>query len=409
MTKHVNSPVVVIGGGPAGLMAAEILSTAGQKVYLFDHKPTLGRKFLMAGRGGLNLTHSEPLPSFLTKYGAAESFLRPLIKEFSPDALRQWCEDLGQPTYIGTSGRVFPKAMKASPLLRAWLGRLETLGVEFRLQRRWTGWNDAGALTFTAPDGGLEIVDNAAATLLALGGGSWPSLGSDGVWMDILGDHHVPLTPLAPSNCGFVVPWSDFFKNKYAGHPLKNIALLCGDASVNGEMMITANGIEGGAVYALSSHIRDALSHHHECTLYIDLRANQTREDILSKLNRTPRARQSFSTYLQKTLGLSSAAMNILREYDRNIQNLPTGSLAALIKSLPLKITDAFPMERAISTAGGITLNAVDENLMIKQMPGVFCAGEMLDWEAPTGGYLLQASFATGVRAANGIRTYLSK
>lgn len=403
------APIAIIGGGPAGLMAAEVLATAGKKVRLYDQKPSLGRKFLMAGRGGLNLTHSEPLPSFMQKYGIAETFLAPKVAALTPEALRQWCEDLGQETYIGSSGRVFPKAMKASPLLRAWITRLESLGVEFRMGRRWTGWNDDGTLTFTTSTGEAENVTDMSATLLALGGGSWPNLGSDGAWMDILGKHHVPLSPLAPSNCGFVVEWSNVFKDKFAGHPVKNIALLCGDVSVNGEMMIAEGGIEGGAVYALSSHIRDAITQNGDCTLYIDLRANQTREDILHKLNRTPRARQSFSTYLQKTVALSPVAINLLREHDREVQNLPNGTLAALIKSLPVTVTAPFSMARAISTAGGIMLDALDDDMMIKKIPGVFAAGEMLDWEAPTGGYLLQASFATGVAAANGILKYLSR
>lgn len=396
-----HKPIVIIGGGPAGLMAAEVLARAGHKVHVYDRKLSLGRKFLMAGRGGLNLTHSEALPQFLKRYGAAEEFLTPLIEKFSPQDLCAWCEALGQETFVGSSGRVFPKAMKASPLLRVWQARLESLGAEFKLNRRWTGWDESGTLIFEKAQG-IEKTE-AAATLLSLGGASWPGLGSDGSWTDILKD--VPIAPLRPSNCGFHVAWSEVFKKKYAGQPLKNISLRCGDQIVAGEMMIAANGIEGGAVYALSSLIREMAP----AMVYIDLRPHQTLKDIIEELVKTPIARQSLSTYLKKALGLSPVAIGLLREADINVGQLPAAALAALIKAVPVKVTAPFAIDRAISTAGGITLDALDNNLMLIDKPGVFAAGEMLDWEAPTGGYLLQACFATGAAAGEGIRRWLKQ
>ncbi len=398
-------PIIIIGGGPAGLMAAECLARAGHTIYLYDRKPSLGRKFLMAGRGGLNLTHSEPLPQFMKRYGAAEDFLTPLIEKFPPQALRQWCEDLGQETFVGSSGRVFPKAMKASPLLRAWLARLELLGVEFRLQRTWAGWDETGALVFINAQGETETVQSAA-TLLALGGASWPGLGSDGRWTELL--KGIPITPLRPANCGFQVAWSDIFKEKFAGQPLKNITLRHDDQSVAGEVMIAQKGIEGGAVYALSTSIREAIAQEGDSTVFIDLRPHQTLQELTAKFDQSPIGRQSFSTYLKKAAGLSPLAISLLREADLSVAQLSAEKLAALIKAVPVTITAPFDIDRAISTAGGIALDALDEALMLKQKPGVFVAGEMLDWEAPTGGYLLQACFATGVVAADGIGRRLS-
>ena len=393
--------IAIIGGGPAGLMAAEKLATEGASVIVYDRKPSLGRKFLMAGRGGLNLTHSEPLEIFMEKYGAAKNFLTPAIDDLTPDQLRAWCEGLGQETFIGTSGRVFPKAMKASPLLRAWLKRLGDLGVQFKLQREWKGWSDDGGLIFDTPDG-LVVTHKPDAVLFTLGGASWPSLGSDGAWAKILKSKQIAIVPFKPSNCGFVCNWSDYMKEKHAGTPLKNIALTHGDKTVHGEIIITQNGIEGGAVYALSPVIRD----HLPCTISIDLRPALSIEPLLTKLN-IPRGRQSLSTYLKKTVGLTPAAIALLRESKADIQTLSPDALAAYIKSVPLTLTEPFSMERAISTAGGIRLDALDSNLMIREMPSYFAAGEMLDWEAPTGGYLLQASFATGYAAAKGMIKYL--
>lgn len=400
------NPVVIIGGGPAGLFAAEYLAGAGLPVHIYDRKPSLARKFLMAGRGGLNVTHSEPLEKFVTRYGAAQPFLAPMIEQFTPDDLRAWCEGLGQETFVGTSGRVFPKAMKASPLLRAWLARLDSLGVQFHLQTRWRGW-DGDALMFETAQGDVRTV-RAAATLLALGGASWPSLGSDGSWVDILSARGVPIAPLRPANCGFVVQWSDVFRKKFAGTPLKNIALRVNENSVKGEMVVGEKGIEGGAVYALSSSIREIIAERGEAVLHIDLRPEQTTDDIVRKFDKTPMGRQSFSTYLKKTLNLPSVAINLLREANNDVTSLSSCDLAALIKAVPVKTTAPFDIDRAISSAGGIKLDAIDSRMMLKNMDGVFAAGEMLDWEAPTGGYLLQACFATGRAAGRGIEAFLT-
>lgn len=390
------SEIVIIGGGPAGLMAAEILAKAGQSVTVYERKPSVGRKFLMAGRGGLNLTHSENLSLFTGRYGERSVNLSPLIHEFSPDDLRQWCEGLGQETFVGSSGRVFPKAMKASPLLRAWLARLDALGVVFHLQHTWKGWRN-GALLFTDAQGEEKTV-TPDATLLALGGASWPSLGSDGAWMDFLS---IPVAPLRPANCGFALPWSDFMKQK-AGEPLKNIALTHAGKTVAGEMMIAENGIEGGAVYALSAPIREDILSTGRANIAIDLRPNLSAADIVQKLS-LPRGRQSLSTYLQKTLGLTSVQNTLLREARPDVGRLNSEDLAVLVKAVPLTLIAPFPMGRAISSAGGIPFAELDGNLMLRQKPGVFAAGEMLDWEAPTGGYLLQATFATAIAAAKGI------
>jgi len=397
--------IIIIGGGPAGLMAAEVLAKAGHGVTIYDRKPSVGRKFLMAGRGGLNLTHSESLDKFLPRYNDAQTYLTPIIQKFSPDDLRAWCENLGQETFTGSSGRVFPKAMKASPLLRAWLGRLEQLGVQFKLQRTWRGWDKEAALVFETPDETYETV-KPDAVLLALGGASWPGLGSDGSWQALLEASGVGISPLKASNSGFTVPWSAHMKEKHAGEPLKNITLTLGDKTVAGEIMISEHGVEGGAVYALSAAIREAIAAKGSATVTIDLRRQQTKDDLVAKLSR-PRGRQSFSTYIQKSLSLQTIHTTLLREIAADVQNHTPEQLAALIKSVPLTLAAPFSIDRAISSAGGIRLDALDGNMMIKALPGVFAAGEMLDWEAPTGGYLLQACFATGFAAGNGMMAYL--
>lgn len=385
------SHIAVIGAGPAGLFAAEKLSAAGCAVTVYDRKPSPARKFLMAGRGGLNLTHSEDIDIFLTRYGAAQDFMAPLIRAFSPADLRGWCEELGQETFVGTSGRVFPRAMKASPLLRAWLNRLAGQGVQFKFGVTWTGWNNDGALTFDNGD-----VATAHATLLALGGASWPGLGSDGTWAGILSNRNVPLVPFAPTNSGFHVAWSDYLKTRFAGTPIKNIRLTHNDHSVHGEAMITEQGIEGGAVYALSSRLRGG-----GAVITIDLHPHLDESAIARKLS-APQGRQSLSTYLRKTLNLPPVAVALLHESGKEIT-------PALIKACPLTLCGPFPIDRAISTAGGIALDAINDNMMIKNLPGIFVAGEMLDWEAPTGGYLLQGCFATGHAAAKGILGYQSR
>ncbi len=396
--------VAIIGGGPAGLIAAETLAAAGKRVIVYERKTSLGRKFLMAGRGGLNITHSEPLDKFLTRYGQSSEFLSPFLHDFTPGRLREWCEGLGEETFTGTSGRVFPKSFKASPLLRAWIKRLEKLNVEFKMQREWTGWDAQGNLVFKLADGTDETV-KASAVLLALGGASWPNLGSDGGWTRILAEKNISVAALQPANCGFIVDWSDIFRDKFAGQPLKTISVTFAGKTVPGEIMMSRNGIEGGAIYALSSTLRDSLERGEDTILTIDLRPSLTIESILEKLS-TPRKRQSFSSYMERALGLNPLSINLLREADLKVTDYKNDELAALIKAVPVRLKAPFPIERAISSAGGIRLDALNGDLMIRGMPGVFAAGEMLDWEAPTGGYLLQASFATGYAAAAGILNY---
>lgn len=398
--------VVVIGGGPAGLMAAEALSAAGASVTVHDRMPSFGRKFLMAGRGGLNLTHSEPQDRFIRRYGPASERLRGVIDAFPPKALVRWAEDLGQPTFVGSSGRVFPKAMKASPLLREWLKRLEAQGVAFRLRSTWAGWTEAGALAFTGPAG--EETVQADAVILALGGGSWAKLGSDGRWTTTLQAAGARIAPFRPSNVGFIVSWSDVFKERFAGTPLKAVGLSFGVRQVKGEIMLSAYGLEGGGIYALSSPLRDVVEGQGRAVVEIDLRPDLSAAQLENKLARG-RKGESVANLLRKTLNLSPAAIGLLREAcGLNLPSSPA-ALSALIKAAPVTLTGCAPMDRAISTAGGVSFDSVDDELMLKARPGVFLAGEMLDWEAPTGGYLLQACFATGRAAALGALAYLKK
>ena len=395
--------VVVIGGGPAGLIAAETLSAGGAKVVVYDRMPTLGRKFLMAGRGGLNLTHSEDLATFLGRYGAAADWLGSMIEAFSPADLRAWAQDLGQETFVGSSGRVFPKALKASPLLRAWLSRLAAQGVDLRLRHEWRGWNAAGELIFVGADGATETAAPDA-TILALGGASWPKLGSTGSWTELLTDRGVALAPFRSTNAGFDVAWSPMFAERFAGEPLKNIALSFGGRSVRGEALVAAYGIEGGAIYALSADLREALAQDGAASLEVDLTPDLSRAKLTDRLHRAPGG-QSTTNLLRKAAGLSPIEINLLREAHGVDLPREPGALARAIKAAPLRLTGMRPLERAISSAGGVERSAVDERLMLRAMPGVYVVGEMLDWEAPTGGYLLQACFATGVHAARAILT----
>ena len=400
--------VAVIGAGPAGLMAAEVLAQGGGRVTVYDAMPSVGRKFLMAGRGGLNLTHSEPMPAFLARYRAAMPQLAPAIEAFSPDALREWCEALGQPTFVGSSGRIFPNALKASPLLRAWLRRLGAMGVQFSLRHRWSGWDGNGHLLFQTPDGQNAV--DASATVLALGGASWPRLGADGGWVAALGAKGVKLSQLKPANCGFTVAWSDIFRDRFEGQPLKGIELSFGAHSVRGEAMITRNGIEGGAIYALSADLRDAILSSGQATLHIALRADLKTRDLVARLT-APRGKQTFSNWLRKAAQLSPVAIGLLQEAAISsgvaLASLSPENLAERINAVPVHLTGIAGMARAISTAGGIAFDELDGGFMIRRLPGVFAAGEMLDWEAPTGGYLLQACFATGAAAGRGVLKYL--
>jgi len=394
-----SAPIAVIGAGPAGLIAAEVLSATGKRVVVYERMPSVGRKFLMAGRGGLNLTHAEDLARFLTRYAEATPHLRPMLEALTPADLIAWAEGLDQETFVGSSGRVFPKAMKASPLLRTWLVRLEAQGVTIRTRVRWIGWDDDGALRFESPDG-VERV-HASTTLLALGGASWPRLGSDGVWTDLLSARGVDLAPLKPANVGFNVAWSAHFRDRFAGEPLKTVALRFGAHAARGDLTITHYGVEGGAVYAISAPLRDALANG-PVTLTIDLRPTMTSAEIAAKLMHA-RASDTLSTILRKLLHLSPVAINLLREATGGPPLGGPEALADLIKAVPITIASPRGLDRAISTAGGVAWSAVDANLQLKAVPGVYVAGEMLDWEAPTGGYLLQGCFATGAWAARAI------
>ncbi len=397
--------IAIVGGGPAGLIAAEHLAGRGHAVTLYDRMPSLGRKFLLAGRGGLNLTHSEPLDAFLARYREAAPALDPMIHAFPPDALRDWCHGLGEETFVGSSGRVFPRSFKASPLLRAWLRRLGALGVGFQPGHQWTGWADDGSIRFATDRG--EVTVSADAVLLALGGASWPRLGSDGGWVPLLEGRGVAVGPLRPSNVGVEVPWSEVLRARFAGMPLKRIALSAGDERARGEAVITDVGLEGGAVYALSAPIRAAIDRDGFTTLHIDLRPDLAEAAIAAKLT-AARKGESFGNRLRKQLALPPVAAALLQEADREAPRFAPERLAALVKAVPLTVTGLRPIDRAISSAGGVRWSALDANLMLRRVPGVFCAGEMLDWEAPTGGYLLQGCFASGLAAARGMEQWFS-
>jgi uncharacterized flavoprotein (TIGR03862 family) len=402
--------IAIIGAGPAGLMAAETIAAGGGRVTVYDVMPSVGRKFLMAGRGGLNLTHSEQLPSFLKRYREAEPKLAAAIEAFAPNRLREWCEALGQPTFVGSSGRIFPNSMKASPLLRAWLRRLDAMGVQFSLRHRWAGWQENGYLLFQTPDGQNAV--DAGATVLALGGASWPRLGSDGGWAETLRAKGVQVLPMKPANCGFFVAWSDIFRDRFEGVPLKGIALSFGQRAVRGEAVMTRNGIEGGAVYALSAELREAILASGQAILRIALRPDLQTDALSTRLS-APRGKQTFSNWLRKAAQLSPVAIGLLQESAKksalSLSSLSAENLAGLINALPLTLTGVAPIARAISSAGGIAFDELDADFMIRRLPGVFAAGEMLDWEAPTGGYLLQACFATGAAAGRGVLRWLGE
>jgi uncharacterized flavoprotein (TIGR03862 family) len=385
-------------------MAAEVLAFGGARVTVYDAMPSAARKFLMAGRGGLNLTHSEPLQQFMTRYREAAPKLQAAIVAFSPDRLRAWSETLGEPTFIGSSGRVFPKAFKASPLLRAWLRRLDAAGVRFAFRHRWIGWDGDGRLIFTTPNGVSAIA--ASATLLALGGASWPRLGSDASWVDILAAKGIAVSKLRPANSGFTVAWSKLFRDRFEGQPLKGVTLTIGAHSVRGEAMITRSGIEGGAIYALSAELREAVLNLGQAALMIALRPDLDSAALTTRLSGV-RGKQSLANFLRKAAQLSPVGIGLMQEAafasGRPLAAFSPAELADLVNAVPVQLTGVAPIDRAISTAGGITFGELDENFMLRKLPGTFAAGEMLDWEAPTGGYLLQASFATGAAAGRGM------
>ena len=393
-------PVAVIGAGPAGLAAAEVVAEAGLPVVVYEQMPSPGRKLLMAGLGGLNITHSEPREPFVARYAERAPELAPIIEDFTPDDLRDWCARLGEGTFVGSSGRVFPDSFKASPLLRAWLTRLEQLGVTLHNRHRWTGWDDSGALLFEA-GGGQDVSQRATATVLGLGGATWPRLGSTGAWKTALAERGVPLSPFAPSNCGFEVDWTSHLLQQAEGKPVKNVGFHFGKHSTRGEAVITRRGIEGGAVYALSAAIRDALAQEGGAqTLRLDLLPQWTEAEIEARLSRATakaRRRDSLGNRLRKALNLHPVQRALFFEGQASgTGEMQPEDLASALKSVPLSILRPFGMERAISSDGGVAWEAVDSDLQIRTLPTVYAAGEMLDWEAPTGGYLLQACIATG-------------
>lgn len=412
-------PVAIIGGGPAGLMAAQVLIDAGHAVHVYDAMPSVGRKFLLAGKGGLNLTHSEDADRFAGRYGARRAAIEALLKDFDATAMRNWAQDLGVDTFVGTSGRVFPKDMKAAPLLRAWLQRLRhpggsvaaQAGVQFHMRHRWTGWNEWGNLVFEGPLGPVTV--RARAVVLALGGGSWARLGSNGAWVPLLAAKGVAVAPLLPANCGFEVRggWSDFFKERYAGEPFKSVAIAVNTSTGQaftrkGEFVVTDSGVEGSLVYAASALLRDEIIRHGSATLRLDLLPAMTAEKVLAEVSH-PRGSRSLSSHLKSRLHLDGIKSAILHELlDKAAISDPL-QLAAAIKALPIVLQAARPLDEAISSAGGVLFEVLSPALMLEQIPGVFCAGEMLDWEAPTGGYLLQAVMASGYRAGRGVVSYL--
>ena len=396
--------IAVIGGGPAGLMAAEVASAAGARVDVYDAMPSVGRKFLMAGKGGMNLTHAEPLELFLSRYDKRRTNLEPLLAGFGPDALRAWARDLGVETFVGSSGRVFPSDMKAAPLLRAWLHRLRAAGVNFHMRHRWCGWNADGALKFYTPQG--EAAVHADATVLALGGGSWSRLGSTGAWVPLLAERGTRVAKLRPANCGFDVGWSEHFRTRCAGLPLKPVISTYTDPEGvlhrrQGEFIITATGVEGGVIYALSSQLRDAIEATGSALLHLDLAPGRDLEQLVHELSRG-RGASSMANHLRRRAGIAGAKAGLLRELLPKEDFDYPARLAAAIKALPLRLVAPRPLDEAISSAGGVVFEDLDECLMLRTVPGVFCAGEMLDWEAPTGGYLLTACFASGRAAGAG-------
>jgi uncharacterized flavoprotein (TIGR03862 family) len=410
-TRAADPWVAVIGGGPAGLAAAETLTDAGVAVHLYDAMPSVGRKFLLAGKGGLNLTHGEPQPRFAARYGARAASIAAWLDAFTPSAMRDWAAGLGIATFVGTSGRVFPNDLKAAPLLRAWLHRLRERGVVFHMRHRWTGWAGDGALRFAAPAG--EVVVRPRATVLALGGASWPQLGSDAAWVPWLAEAGADVAPLMPANCGFEVtpPWSERLRTRFPGAPIKPVVLRLGDPAAprferQGEFVLSDYGVEGSLVYAASSAIRDTIATQGRATIALDLLPAHDAARVAREVAH-PRGSRSLSSHLKSRCGLVGAKVALLHELLPREAIEDPARLADAIKALPIALGAPRPIAEAISSAGGVRLESLDAHLMLRSRAGVFCAGEMLDWEAPTGGYLLQASMASGRIAGEGARCWL--
>lgn len=399
-----SNSVVIIGGGPAGLMAAEIVRAHGVTVEVYDSMPSVGRKFLLAGKGGLNLTHSEPFEKFLARYGKRRQIIEKWLMDFTPDDLRAWARGLGVESFVGTSGRVFPVGMKTSPLLRAWLKQLDETGVKFHLRHKWQGWNADGSLKFETPEGEKSV--RAEAVILALGGGSWSRLGSDGAWVPWLEQAGARVEALKPSNCGFNVNWSPHFREKFEGQAIKSVILSFGTFRQQGEFIVTKEGVQGSLIYAASAMIRDEIESRGQAVIALDLLPDKTEAQALEKLSK-PRGGRTMASHLEKTLNIKGVKAGLLREFVSKEDFANMGRLASALKHLEIPLIAPRPLEEAISSAGGVTFESLDENLMLRSQPGVFCAGEMLDWEAPTGGYLLTACFASGRVAGLGVLKWM--
>jgi uncharacterized flavoprotein (TIGR03862 family) len=403
--------VVVIGGGPAGLMAADVLINGGERVDLYDSMPSVGRKFLVAGKGGLNLTHSESREQFLSHYGPRREFLEPILDKFSPEDLRMWVHELGVDTFVGTSGRVFPVGMKTAPILQSWTQRLRKDGIIFHMHHKWCGWSGDGSLLFETPDG--KVMVNPRAAVLALGGGSWARLGSTGTWVPLLVEKGICVAALRPSNCGFDVSWSEHFRTRFEGSPLKSVIVSFIDSRGNisrkqGDVIITKTGLEGSPIYAISAQLRDEIEANESAVIKLDLAPGLSQQRLRDRLS-LPRGSRTLSGHLEKAVNIKGVKADLLREFVPTHTFSDPEKLAAAIKDLPISLIAPRPLDEAISSAGGVLFEELDENLMIRSIPGVFCAGEMLDWEAPTGGYLLTACFASGRTAGLGALAWVHR
>jgi uncharacterized flavoprotein (TIGR03862 family) len=397
---------IIVGAGPAGLMAAEVLAQAGIAVDVYDAMPSVGRKFLMAGKGGFNLTHAEIFDRFVARYGTQSNWVKTWLSSFGADAVRDWARGLGIDSFVGTSGRVFPTDMKAAPLLRAWLHRLRSTGVRFHMRQRWLGWDAQGDLRFATPESEQKVGAGGTAIILALGGGSWAKLGSDGAWVPLLQARGIAIAPLKPANCGFDVGWSQHFRDKFSGQPVKSVVAMFADQKRQGEFVISQHGVEGSLIYALAAPLRETIETKGTTTLFLDLAPGKSVARLTGEIAH-PRGSRSMASHLQSRAGIAGVKAGLLRECATRDDYADPARLATVIKALPLRLVSPRPLDEAISSAGGVTADALDDNLMLRALPGTLCAGEMLDWEAPTGGYLLTACFASGYAAGKGALAWL--